>query len=65
MVARRSIVAKKKISKGEVFTIDNITTKRPSNGISPMHWYMLLGKKAEMDFYEDELIIDSRFPNQD
>ncbi|POY47030.1 N-acetylneuraminate synthase [Avibacterium paragallinarum] len=65
IVARRSIVAKKKISKGEVFTIDNITTKRPGNGISPMHWYMLLGKKAEIDFYEDELIIDSRFPNQD
>ncbi|KGQ63371.1 N-acetylneuraminate synthase [Gallibacterium anatis] len=64
IVARKSIIAAKPIKKGEVFTIDNITTKRPGNGISPMYWYDILGKQAENDFLEDQLIKDSRFPNQ-
>ena len=55
-VARKSIVAKRKIEEGEVFSIENITCKRPGNGISPIHWYEVLGKKAEMDFRVDELI---------
>ena len=56
IVARKSIVAAKNIKKGEVFSEDNITCKRPGNGISPMSWYDVLGKKAEHDFNEDELI---------
>ncbi|EGL9133901.1 N-acetylneuraminate synthase, partial [Salmonella enterica] len=59
IVARKSIVAKCAIKKGEIFTIDNITTKRPGNGISPMHWYGVLGEKAEKDFEEDQLIVHS------
>jgi N,N'-diacetyllegionaminate synthase len=55
-VARKSIVAARKITKGEIFTEENLTTKRPGNGISPMKWYTVLGKKAERDFEEDELI---------
>lgn len=55
-IARKSIVAKEKISKGDIFTIDNITVKRPGNGISPMRWYEVIGKKAIKDFEEDELI---------
>ncbi|EIJ8561688.1 N-acetylneuraminate synthase, partial [Salmonella enterica] len=61
IVARKSIVAKCAIKKGEIFTIDNITTKRPGNGISPMHWYGVLGEKAEKDFEEDQLIVHSCF----
>lgn len=56
LVARKSIVAKKDIKKGEVFTEENITTKRPGNGISPMEWFHVLGTKAIRDFDEDELI---------
>ncbi len=56
VVARKSIVAKKAINEGDIFTEDNITCKRPGNGISPMKWYELLGKKAERNFEEDELI---------
>lgn len=56
LVARKSIVAKRKIMENEVFSEDNITCKRPGNGISPIHWYDILGKKAEKDFEEDELI---------
>lgn len=56
-VARKSIVAARKIKCGEVFTSDNLTTKRPGAGISPMNWYNVLGKKAVKDFEEDEMII--------
>ncbi|EHL3469413.1 N-acetylneuraminate synthase [Salmonella enterica] len=65
IVARKSIVAKCAIKKGEIFTIDNITTKRPGNGISPMHWYGVLGEKAEKDFEEDQLIVHSCFSEQE
>lgn len=55
-VARKSIIASKNISAGEVFTEDNITVKRPGNGISPMRWFEILGEIASRDFKEDELI---------
>ena len=55
-VARKSIVAKTKIMRGEMFSEKNITCKRPGNGISPIHWYEVLGKEAEKDFEIDELI---------
>ncbi len=54
--ARKSIVAKRHISQGEIFTMENITAKRPGNGISPMRWPEVLGKKAPRDFDEDDLI---------
>lgn len=59
IVARKSIVALRDIKKGEMFTKDNITTKRPGNGISPMNWYDVLGQIAEEDFLEDSLISHS------
>lgn len=55
-IARKSIVAKKKISKGEIFTEENLCTKRPGTGISPMQWYDVLNKKSKYNFKEDELI---------
>lgn len=55
-VARKSIVAKKKIQKGERFSEENITCKRPGNGISPIYWNKVLGKTAENSFEVDELI---------
>ncbi|MEG9498863.1 N-acetylneuraminate synthase [Mannheimia indoligenes] len=64
IVARKSIIAARPIKKGEIFTAENITTKRPGNGISPMFWYDVLGKEAQQDFEEDQLIQDSRFANQ-
>lgn len=54
--ARKSIVAKRSIKKGELFSEDNITTKRPGVGISPMKWNSVIGKEAKKDFKEDELI---------
>lgn len=55
-VARKSIVAKKNIRCGELFTEDNLTTKRPGNGISPMRWNEVLGTVSNRDYMEDELI---------
>lgn len=55
-VARKSLVASRRITKGEVFTEENLTTKRPGDGISPMAWFDVLGTKAIKDFEEDELI---------
>ena len=56
IVARKSIVAKRNIKKGEILTENNITTKRPGNGISAMKWFEILGTRAVKDFGEDELI---------
>ena len=55
-IARKSIVAARSIKAGDVFTEDNITVKRPGNGISPMLWDSVLGHIATRDFEEDELI---------
>ena len=56
VIARKSIVANQPIKKGEIFTEQNITTKRPGTGISPMKWRQVLGQKATRDFTKDELI---------
>lgn len=55
-VARKSIVALKAIKKGELLSEDNLTTKRPGNGISPMRWNEIIGTSAKRDYEEDELI---------
>lgn len=55
-IARKSIVAACDIKAGEVFTEQNLTVKRPGNGLSPMRWEEVLGQKAKHDFSEDELI---------
>ena len=55
-LARKSIVAKTQIKKGELLTTENITTKRPGDGISPMRWNEVIGTCAIRDFDEDELL---------
>ena len=55
-IARKSIVAKIYISKGDVFSEKNITTKRPGYGISPMKWDKIIGQIAPKDFNIDDLI---------
>lgn len=55
-IARKSIVAACYIKKGETFSPQNLTAKRPGNGISPMYWDDIIGKIANKDFNEDELI---------
>ena len=55
-IARKSIVASKSIKKGDFFTEENITVKRPGIGVSPMQWDDVIGKTAKKDFEEDDLI---------
>ena len=55
-VARKSLVASQAIKAGEAFSAQNITTKRPGTGISPMRWDEVIGRTAPQDFAPDELI---------
>ena len=55
-VVRKSIVAKIPIKKGEIFSEKNITTKRPSNGISPMRWEEIIGCVSGGNYDVDEII---------
>lgn len=55
-IARKSIVARRMIFKGEQLTEENITTKRPGTGVSPMRWFEVLGTSAGRSYAKDELI---------
>ncbi len=54
--ARKSIVAASGIKKGEIFTEGNLAAKRPGNGISPMRWHEVIGRRAPRDYAPDEPI---------
>lgn len=54
--ARKSLVAANSIQQGEVFTVDNLTIKRPGSGISPSKYWSYLDKTATKSYSEDELI---------
>ena len=56
LIARKSIVSKRPIKKGELFSEENLTVKRPGNGISPMKWDEILGSVSIRDYLKDELI---------
>jgi N,N'-diacetyllegionaminate synthase len=56
LVGRKSIVASRLIKKGEIFNEENLTAKRPGNGINPMHWDNIVGKISDYDYAIDEQI---------
>lgn len=55
-VARRSIVAAAKIVKGDAFSGENLTVKRPGGGVSPLRWDEVMGRISARDYEPDELI---------
>jgi len=55
-IARKSIVAKTSIKKGEILNEEILAIKRPGNGINPMRWDEIVGSVALKDYSEDELI---------
>lgn len=55
-IVRKSIVAKRDISEGEILSEENITTKRPGTGISPMMWEKVIGQRARKNYKADEMI---------
>ncbi len=56
IAARKSIVAKQRIEKGEIFSEENIVAKRPGGGINPMEWEKIIGLNAKHSFDKDEMI---------
>ncbi|MTA51616.1 MAG: N-acetylneuraminate synthase [Actinobacteria bacterium] len=57
-IVRKSLVAIKEIKSGDVFSLDNVAAKRPGNGISPMNWNKIVGKKSKRNYLVDDLITD-------
>ncbi|WP_342540900.1 N-acetylneuraminate synthase [Heyndrickxia sp. FSL K6-6286] len=55
-VVRKSLVANVAIKKGEQFSIENLTVKRPGTGISPYYYWDYLGRIAKEDYTEDEVL---------
>lgn len=55
-IARKSIVASRTILEGEILSSNNLTTKRPGNGMTPMLWDKVIGKKANKNYQVDECI---------
>lgn len=55
-IARKSIIAKTDIKKGEILSEENLAVKRPGNGISPMKWDEIVGVIASKDYQADDLI---------
>lgn len=56
-IIRKYLVAKKKIRKGEIFSLNNITSKRAgARGISPMEISKILKNEAKRDYKMDDLI---------
>ena len=55
-IARKSLVASTDIKAGELFSVENLTARRPGTGVCPMRWDEVIGRSAPRDFNEDELI---------
>lgn len=55
-IARRSLVAARPIAAGEPFSLDNLTAKRPADGLSPMAVWPLLGRPSPRAWAEDEAV---------
>jgi N-acetylneuraminate synthase len=55
-IARKSLVAARDIARGEIFTPQNLTAKRPGTGVSPMNFWRYLGEQSRRDYRADDLI---------
>ena len=55
-IVRKSIVAKKKIKIGDIFSEKNLACKRPGTGLSPIFFEKIIGKKSKFNFKENQFI---------
>ena len=55
-IARKSLVARRPIQAGEQFTEENVAAKRPGDGLSPIHYWELLGKTAAQSYQVNDPI---------
>ena len=58
ITARKSLIASEPILKGQLFTENNLSVKRPGSGISALNYWRYLGKNAQRDYQAGELIND-------
>lgn len=54
-MARKSVVAARKISAGEVLKAEDLMVKRPGTGLAPKYYYSLIGRTVKRDIEEEEL----------
>jgi N-acetylneuraminate synthase len=59
-IARKSLVARREIKRGERFSADTLTVKRPGTGVSPVFYWEYLGRAATRDYQAEDIISDSR-----
>jgi N-acetylneuraminate synthase len=55
-ISRKSLVALKKIKKGDVFCEQNVGSKRPGHGVSPIYFSRVKNQIADRDYEKDELV---------
>jgi sialic acid synthase SpsE len=55
-IGRKSVIALKKIKKGEVISLENTVIKRPAKGVSPDNACFLYGRTAKQDIEPDQWI---------
>jgi N,N'-diacetyllegionaminate synthase len=55
-IARKKIIAKKNIEKGEFFTYLNLTTKRAYKGKSAINFWKVIGTKSKKKYKADDII---------
>jgi len=55
-IVRKSIIAKNNIKKGDLFTSNNLTVKRPGTGITPMKWDSIIDSVSKKTYSADDLI---------
>jgi len=58
-LARKSVVAKTSINKGDKFSNENITCKRAGKGMSPMNWDEIIGKISSRNYKENEPLFEN------
>lgn len=61
-IVRRGLVARRGITKGHEFVPEDLVAKRPSEGLSPMYYWSLLGTAAQRDYAPDDPIRESINP---
>jgi sialic acid synthase SpsE len=58
---RKSITSSKLIQHGDIFSFENLSLKRPGNGLEPKYWNKIIGKKSKRVIQKDELIKSEDF----
>lgn len=56
LIARKSIVASRDIKQGEILSENNLTIKRPSDGVSPIFYWDFIGNPSPRAYKMDEKV---------